>query len=181
MALLTLAAFSVAAALVATTAAAARPGPTARLAMVDTAAAEPFRCGVAYQVESARRDRFDAVVQVTHAGGVAPVDPVLRFAFPGDQAVAASANVAVQQGRDVLTPVVNWSAGGTATLRFAGTRGSYNPMPTAFYVNDTQCDALVSGPPTTAADPPPRGDDDDDDDNSGPGGGGHGRKKKDDD
>jgi serine/threonine-protein kinase len=181
MALLTLAAFGVAAVLVATTAAAARPGPTARLAMVDTATAEPFRCGIVYQVESARRDRFDAVVQVTHAGGAAPAEPVLRFAFPGDQAVAASADtLAVQMGREVLTPVVEWPAGGTATVRFAGTRGSYNPMPTTFYVNATQGDALVSGPPTTAADPRPSGDRDDDD-NRGPGGGGHGRKKKNDD
>ena len=71
-----------------------------------------------------------------------------------------------------------WSADGTATVRLRDTRGSYNPMPTTFYVNDTQCEALVSGPPTTAADPRPSGDDDD---NSGPGGGGHGRKKKGDD
>jgi hypothetical protein len=178
MALLTLAAFGVAAVLVATTAAAGRPGPTARLAMVDTAATNPFQCGVVYQVESARRDRFDAVVRVTHAGGAAPADAVLRFAFPGGQAVAADG--VDQEGSDVRTPVGQWSADGTATVRLRDTRGSYNPMPTTFYVNDTQCEALVSGPPTTAADPRPSGGDDDDD-NSGPGGGGHGRKKKGDD
>jgi hypothetical protein len=140
--------------------------------------ADPFQCGVSYQVESARSDRFDAVVEVTHAGGETPESPVLRFAFPGDQSITdIAATGSIQSGQEVTTSVGDWSPSDTVTLRLADTRGSYNPMPTTFFVNDTRCAAVVSGPPT----PIERSDEDSDDSGHGPGNRGRGRDKDRDD
>ena len=77
----------------------------------------------------------------------------------------------------MVTPLRQWAADGTVTLRLAGVRGSYNPMPTAFSVNGTPCPALVSGPATPAAptSAPPSADDDHD--NSGPGSHGRGKNR----
>jgi serine/threonine-protein kinase len=180
LALGTAAAFVGTLVLVAATASAwGRPGGTTQLgALGPVIQADPFQCGVSYQVESARSDRFDAVVEVTHAGGETPESPVLRFAFPGDQSITdIAATGSTQSGQEVTTSVGDWSPSDTVTLRLADTRGSYNPMPTTFFVNDTRCAAVVSGPPT----PIERSDEDSDDSGHGPGNRGRGRDKDRDD
>ncbi|MEV0135578.1 hypothetical protein AB0H83_44895 [Dactylosporangium sp. NPDC050688] len=139
-------------------------------------------CAVTYQVERVGRDGFDAAVTVGHGGDVIPGASALSFAFPGGQAIVASAGGWRQSGNDVVATVDGaWAAQSPTTLRFPAGYQGQNPPPPAFYLGDSACQTTVVTPP--AAVPSNTGDDGSDDDgNSGSGnnngnGNGNGRNR----
>ncbi len=129
--------------------------PASRSAMAAVPApaedAIPTSCDVRYEIQQAWRGGFNAAVAVTNSGPRHLSDATLRFAFPGDQRIEREYGLGwTQAGRQVKVPFVGvgraFAPGASVTLRFSATYDSLNPLPTEFFVGDTRCAALVSGP-----------------------------------
>jgi len=110
----------------------------------------PASCDVRYQVQRSWRGGFAAAVRVTNSGAAHVPDATLRFSFPGNQSIEdGSSHMWAQVGRQVRAPVAGagrpFAPGTSVTLGFTATYRSENPLPRAFFVGDTRCDARVFG------------------------------------
>lgn len=143
----------------------ARPAGTgaaaAAAAVMPETAFEPKRaCAVSYALKRDTGRDFQADVTVTNAGAQAVEEWELTFAFPGDQRlVSAKSAKFAQTGHDVVLeppgkrPI---AAGASVALAVTGRYQKGNPLPTAFAVDGTECEVLVSGAPPTSQSPPVR-------------------------
>jgi eukaryotic-like serine/threonine-protein kinase len=163
----------------------------AAAAVIPESTAQPTgACSVTYTLKRDSGREFHADLTVTNAGGQPIEGWRLTFAFPGDQRVVGAKRVEfAQTGRDVvLQPSAQRpiAAGDSFAVDMTGRYTKGNPLPTAFAVDGTECETLVSGapPPTPAArpTPPPADEAGPADDNSGKDGGkGKGKSGKGDD
>jgi len=114
-------------------------------------------CSVTYALKRDSGREFHADLTVTNAGGKAVEDWQLTFAFPGDQRlVDARSGDFAQTGRDVVIEPANKvaiAAGDSVAMGVSGRYQKGNPLPTAFAVDGTECEALVSGAPQAAPSP----------------------------
>jgi serine/threonine-protein kinase len=133
----------------------------AAAAALPQAATEPeTACTVTYALKRDSGREFHADLTVTNAGGRPVEGWRLTFAFPGDQRlVGAGAADFAQTGRDVVLqperqrPI---AAGESVAVGVTGRYDKGNPLPTAFAVDGTECEALISGAPPPTARPTTR-------------------------
>ncbi|MDQ7903465.1 serine/threonine-protein kinase [Phytohabitans sp. ZYX-F-186] len=158
-------------------------GAAAAAVVLPEASTRPaLACSVAYALKRDSGREFHADLTVTNAGGQ-PVDGWrLTFAFPGDQRLVGARSVKfAQAGRDVVIEPSGQraiAAGDSVAMGLTGRYEKGNPLPTAFAVDGTECEALVSGAPPAPASPgsgPGSGSGASDGDNSGKGNGKSGK------
>jgi serine/threonine-protein kinase len=133
---------------------------------------------VTYNLKRDSGREFHADLTVTNAGRQRVENWRLTFAFPGDQRLVDTRPAAfAQTGRDVtIQPAGKQpiAASDSVTMRVTGRYQNGNPLPTAFTVDGTPCEALVSvaspattPPATRPATPMATGASTSEDDNSG--------------
>ncbi|GAA4169653.1 serine/threonine-protein kinase [Phytohabitans flavus] len=130
-------------------------------------------CSVTYSLRRDSGREFRADLTLTNAGGQPVEGWRLTFAFPGDQRLTDARRVDfAQSGRDVVLepdheqPI---DAGESFSVGVTGRYQKANPLPTAFAVDGTECEALVSGAPPATPGPTARSGSGGSDDRSGPG------------
>ncbi|HEY2947562.1 MAG TPA: serine/threonine-protein kinase [Micromonosporaceae bacterium] len=115
--------------------------------------AETPSCRVEYRTDLDTGRAFSAELTITNAGS-RPVDGwALTFDLPGDQRLrGASSTGMAQYGRTVVARPAAADArlapGASALLVLVGTYRTANPLPLAFALNGTTCQAVVHGAST---------------------------------
>jgi serine/threonine-protein kinase len=163
----------------------ASSGAGAAVVLPESTAPPTAACSVTYALKRDSGREFHADLTVTNAGGRAVEGWRLTFAFPGDQRIvdARPVNFA-QAGRDVVIHAAGHQAIAAGDSVAVGVTGRYqkgNPLPTAFAMDGTECDALVSGAPPATSPPGGSGAGESDDSDKGKGGGNGKSGKGDDD
>jgi eukaryotic-like serine/threonine-protein kinase len=138
-------------------------GAAAAAALPATAAQPSTACSVTYALKRDSGREFHADLTVTNAGGQPVEGWRLTFAFPGDQRLLHARPVGfAQTGRDVVIQPAGKqpiAAGDSVAMGVTGRYEKGNPLPTAFSVDGTECEALITGAPpppaTRPASPPP--------------------------
>jgi len=140
-------------------------GAAAAVTLPESTAQPSAACSVTYALKRDSGREFHADLTVTNAGGKAVEGWRLTFAFPGDQRLVDARPVGfAQTGRNVvIQPAGNHpiAAGDSVAMGVTGRYEKGNPLPTAFAVDGTECEALVSGapqaeqPPAARPTPPP--------------------------
>ncbi|BCB86648.1 serine/threonine-protein kinase [Phytohabitans suffuscus] len=163
-------------------------GAAAAAVALTEATTPPARaCSVAYALKRDSGREFLADLTVTNSGGQPVEGWRLTFAFPGDQRLVDARSVEyAQTGRDVVIQPSGQRripAGESVAVAVTGRYQKGNPLPTAFAVDGTECEALVSGaPPAGRPTPPPAsGSGASEDDHSGKGKGHSGKGNDDED
>ncbi|MFG2549617.1 cellulase family glycosylhydrolase [Streptomyces sp. NPDC048581] len=101
-------------------------------------------CGVAYRVTNEWPDGFQGEIVLRNTGSSAINGWTLRWTFPDGQRVSNLwGGTAAQSGAEVSVTSVSYTASiapaGSVTLGFTATKGSANPGPAAFTLNDSAC------------------------------------------
>lgn len=101
-------------------------------------------CGVAYRVTNEWPDGFQGEIVLRNTGSSAINGWTLRWTFPDGQRVSNLwGGTAAQSGAEVSVTSASYTASiapaGSVTLGFTATKGSANPDPAAFTLNDSAC------------------------------------------
>jgi eukaryotic-like serine/threonine-protein kinase len=112
-------------------------------------------CEVRYRTKSDAAGAFAVDVAIVNGDHALP-DWTLRFEFAGDQVVTDGTGALWGQSAGAVTAhgVTPLAPGATATASFTGGYQEGNPLPTAFTLNNTSCQATVTGATLDAAPPP---------------------------
>jgi len=144
------------------------------------------RCSVHYQVQRDWRTGFEAALTVRNVGDAPLDDAILIFVFPGGQQIQQGGSGPWRQSGRLVLATVGGSGrplapGASTKLPLRGTYQAANPLPLAFFVDDTACEPMVSGvrgtPQTQSVS---TGETDNSGRGSGGGGRGHGKDKPED-
>ncbi|KUO05144.1 cellulase family glycosylhydrolase [Streptomyces caeruleatus] len=103
-------------------------------------------CAVAYRVSNEWPGGFQGEVVIRNTGDSAINSWTLRWTFPDSQRVSNLwGGTATQSGADVSVASASYTAtiapAGSVTLGFTATKGSTNPSPAAFTLNESACSA----------------------------------------
>lgn len=101
-------------------------------------------CGVAYRVTNEWPGGFQGEIVLSNTGTSAINGWTLRWTFPDSQRISNLwGGTATQSGAEVSVTSVSYTASiapaGSVTLGFTATKGSTNPSPAAFTLNDSAC------------------------------------------
>ncbi|MGW6738917.1 cellulase family glycosylhydrolase [Streptomyces sp. NPDC055013] len=101
-------------------------------------------CGVAYRVANEWPGGFQGEIVIRNTGSSAVDGWTLRRTFPDSRRVSNPwGGTATQSGTDVSVTSASYTASiapaGSVTLGFTATKGSANPSPAAFTLNDSAC------------------------------------------
>ncbi|MFJ8532246.1 cellulase family glycosylhydrolase [Streptomyces sp. NPDC093591] len=104
----------------------------------------PATCGVAYRVTNEWPGGFQGEVVIRNTGSSAINGWTLRWTFPDSQRISNLwGGTATQSGAEVSVASASYTAtiapAGSVTLGFTATKGSTNPIPTAYTLNSSAC------------------------------------------
>ncbi|MFI7413019.1 cellulase family glycosylhydrolase [Streptomyces sp. NPDC049627] len=125
--------------------AAGNRSPRSGTVTVTTASAgSPTTCGVGYRVTNEWPGGFQAEVVIRNTGSSAINGWTLRWTFPDSQRISNLwGGTATQSATEVSVASVSYTASiapaSSVTLGFTATKGSANPIPTAFTLNGSSC------------------------------------------
>lgn len=114
------------------------------VAVTTSSGGSPATCGVAYRVTNEWPGGFQGEVVIRNTGSSAINGWTLRWTYPDSQRISNLwGGTATQSGAQVSVASASYTAtiapAGSVTLGFTATKGSTNPNPATFTLNDSAC------------------------------------------